>query len=181
VFVVSGYVGSGREFWWDRLERAGRGDTLVRMKAASLEERERVLEELPDDGPPARADDPGTWELLRRVRADPPDVIHAHNLRGGYFDLRALPELSRVAPLVLTMHDMWLITSHVAHSFECERWRTGCGECPISAPTSHSRATEYKWTPPSGGPTLPPRPARRSASGFGLCLRGRRHMCVDGA
>jgi glycosyltransferase involved in cell wall biosynthesis len=75
-------------------------------------------------------DFPGTWKLLRDLRASPPDVIHAHNLHGGYFDLRALPELSRVAPLVLTLHDMWLMTGHVAHSFDCERWRTGCGDCP---------------------------------------------------
>jgi glycosyltransferase involved in cell wall biosynthesis len=25
---------------------------------------------------------------------------------------------------------MWLMTGHVAHSFDCERWRTGCGDCP---------------------------------------------------
>jgi glycosyltransferase involved in cell wall biosynthesis len=75
-------------------------------------------------------DFPGTWELIRRLRASPPDVIHAHNLHGGYFDLRALPELSQIAPLVLTLHDMWLMTGHVAHSFDCERWRTGCGDCP---------------------------------------------------
>ena len=75
-------------------------------------------------------DHPGTWELLRELSASPPDVIHAHNLHGGYFDLRALPRLSRIAPLVLTLHDMWLMTGHVAHSFDCERWRTGCGECP---------------------------------------------------
>jgi glycosyltransferase involved in cell wall biosynthesis len=73
-------------------------------------------------------DFPGTWRLLRSTPA--PDVIHAHNLHGGYFDLRALPELSRLAPLVLTLHDMWMMTGHVAHSFDCERWRTGCGECP---------------------------------------------------
>jgi glycosyltransferase involved in cell wall biosynthesis len=74
-------------------------------------------------------DFPGTWKLVRSLDP-PPDVIHALNLHGGYFDMRALPELSRIAPLILSMHDMWLITGHVAHSFECERWRTGCGECP---------------------------------------------------
>ncbi len=25
---------------------------------------------------------------------------------------------------------MWLLTGHCAHPFDCERWRTGCGECP---------------------------------------------------
>ncbi len=73
---------------------------------------------------------PGIWGLERRWRPSPPDVIHAHNLHGEYFDLRALPALSRLAPLALTLHDQWLLTGHCAHDFTCGRWRTGCGLCP---------------------------------------------------
>lgn len=58
------------------------------------------------------------------------DVTHVHNLHGGYFDLSALKDLSRRAPLILTMHDMWLLTGHCAYSCGCERWRNGCGSCP---------------------------------------------------
>jgi hypothetical protein len=32
--------------------------------------------------------------------------------------------------VVLTLHDAWLLSGHCAHSFDCERWKTGCGECP---------------------------------------------------
>jgi glycosyltransferase involved in cell wall biosynthesis len=32
--------------------------------------------------------------------------------------------------LVLTLHDQWVFTGHCAHSFDCDRWRIGCGECP---------------------------------------------------
>ncbi len=73
---------------------------------------------------------PGIWGLERQWRSSPPDVIHAHNLHGEYFDLRALPALSRLAPLALTLHDQWLLTGHCAHDFTCGRWRTGCGHCP---------------------------------------------------
>lgn len=65
-----------------------------------------------------------------------PDVLHFHNLHGfaygarGYFDMRALPDLSRQLPVVLTMHDAWLLSGHCAHSFSCDRWKTGCGQCP---------------------------------------------------
>lgn len=45
VFVASGYVGSGREFWWDELDRLGRADLHAHVKPASLEERERLLGE----------------------------------------------------------------------------------------------------------------------------------------
>ncbi|MBF0168528.1 MAG: polysaccharide deacetylase family protein [Alphaproteobacteria bacterium] len=58
------------------------------------------------------------------------DILHAHNLHGGYFDLRQLPVLGRRVPIVLTLHDAWLLAGHCAHSLECERWRTGCGSCP---------------------------------------------------
>lgn len=59
-----------------------------------------------------------------------PDVLHLHNLHGSYFDIRALPSLTRQVPTIATMHDAWLITGHCAHPLDCERWRSGCGDCP---------------------------------------------------
>jgi len=60
----------------------------------------------------------------------PPDVVHVHNLHGGYFDLRGLPELGRRARLVATLHDAWLFTGHCAHPFDSDGWLRGCGDCP---------------------------------------------------
>jgi glycosyltransferase involved in cell wall biosynthesis len=59
-----------------------------------------------------------------------PDVIHAHNLHGAYFDLRLLAPLSRRVPVVFTLHDDWAFTGHCACAFGCSRWETGCGNCP---------------------------------------------------
>ena len=73
---------------------------------------------------------PATLPLLSRSIGEGPTILHLHNLHGGYFDLRALPALSRLAHIVLTLHDQWAFTGHCAHSFECERWRLGCGHCP---------------------------------------------------
>lgn len=72
---------------------------------------------------------PATRGLLDGL-PEPPDILHLHNLHGGYFDLRLLPELSRRTPVVLTLHDAWLLSGHCSHSLGCERWRTGCGACP---------------------------------------------------
>ena len=66
----------------------------------------------------------------RRSLGEGPTILHLHNLHGGYFDLRALPALSDLAPVVLTLHDQWAFTGHCAHSFGCDRWKTGCGDCP---------------------------------------------------
>lgn len=59
-----------------------------------------------------------------------PDIIHAHNLHGDYFDLRALATLSRHVPIVWTLHDTWAMTGHCAYFIDCPRWETGCGQCP---------------------------------------------------
>ena len=41
-------------------------------------------------------------------------------------------------PTVWTLHDCWAFTGHCAHYMMngCERWRTGCGDCPRSAALS---------------------------------------------
>jgi glycosyltransferase involved in cell wall biosynthesis len=74
---------------------------------------------------------PASWKLLERFGPEPLDILHCHNLHGSsYFDLRALPFLSKKVPLVLTLHDAWLLTGHCAHSLQCDRWRGSCGNCP---------------------------------------------------
>ena len=67
---------------------------------------------------------------LLELAPSPPDVLHVHNLHGGYFDLRALPGLSTRVPTVVTMHDEWLYTGHCAQTIDGDRWLTGCGNCP---------------------------------------------------
>lgn len=72
---------------------------------------------------------PGTAHLLQAL-PNVPEIIHCHNLHPNYFDLRALVPLSQTRPLILHLHDAWLLSGHCSHSFDCERWQTGCGNCP---------------------------------------------------
>lgn len=51
-----------------------------------------------------------------------PEVVHCHNLHGQYFDLRALPWLSHQVPVVITMHDAWLLSGHSAHLLDPGAW-----------------------------------------------------------
>jgi glycosyltransferase involved in cell wall biosynthesis len=89
---------------------------------------------------------PKTWTLLQQTPQQP-DIVHCHNLHGGYFDLRTLPWLSRQLPLMLTLHDAWMLSGHCAHSVSCERWKTGCGRCPDLTlyPAIQRDATAYNW------------------------------------
>ncbi|MET0514173.1 MAG: glycosyltransferase [Nitrospiraceae bacterium] len=98
-------------------------------------------------------DFPETWRLLE-LFPERPDILHCHNLhgawlsRGGYFDLRALPWLSRQVPTVMTLHDTWMLAGHCAYTLGCERWKTGCGHCPdLSIYPAISRdATAFNWS-----------------------------------
>jgi glycosyltransferase involved in cell wall biosynthesis len=109
--------------------RGGRhipGFARAREWVAQWPEPHRVMAELRGE---EDFDFPASRRLLDILPVRP-DVLHCHNLHGGYFDLRALADLARAAPLVLTMHDAWLLSGHCAHSFDCPRWTTGCGACP---------------------------------------------------
>lgn len=67
--------------------------------------------------------------ILKKTREIAPDIIHLHNIHGGYFQTNLLPKLANIAPIVWTFHDMFPITGHCAYSFECEKWKTGCDNC----------------------------------------------------
>ena len=91
-------------------------------------------------------DYPGTEHLLETAAHDA-DIVHCHNLHGSYFDLRLLPAFGRNRPLVITMHDMWLLTGHCGNSIDCDRWQRGCGSCPdLSLDPAIARdATAQNW------------------------------------
>jgi glycosyltransferase involved in cell wall biosynthesis len=91
-------------------------------------------------------DFPGSTRILG-LPPLPADVLHAHNLHRSYFDLRVLPKLTRQVPVLLTLHDAWLLSGHCAHSLGCERWKTGCGACPDLTlyPSIARDATAYNW------------------------------------
>ena len=88
---------------------------------------------------------PGTHRLLELCEL--PEILHCFNLHGGYFDLRELPWLSGRVPVILDLRDAWLLSGHCAHSFDCDRWKIGCGECPdLNIPPKIRRdATAYNW------------------------------------
>ncbi|HRA86829.1 MAG TPA: glycosyltransferase [Planctomycetaceae bacterium] len=89
---------------------------------------------------------PSSHKLLSLCRRSP-DLLHLHNLHGNYFDLRFLAPLSQQIPVVMTLHDAWLLSGHCAHGVSCDRWKTGCGQCPDLAiyPAIQRDGTRYNW------------------------------------
>lgn len=91
-------------------------------------------------------DFPGTAHLLG-LSGSFPDIVHCYNLHEGYFDLRLLPQLCSQRPVILDLRDAWLLSGHCAHSFDCERWKIGCGNCPDLSiyPAIQHDGTAFNW------------------------------------
>jgi len=74
-------------------------------------------------------------------------ILNFHNLHGGYFNYLAMPSLTKNKPAIFTLHDMWSFTGHCAYSYDCEKWISGCGNCPYpdSYPSIRRDITRIEW------------------------------------
>ncbi|MCX6800316.1 MAG: glycosyltransferase [Candidatus Falkowbacteria bacterium] len=57
-------------------------------------------------------------KFMRQYFFKEADIVHCHNLHGRFFNLSNLKRISSVKPMVWTLHDMWAITPHCAHSLD---------------------------------------------------------------
>ena len=61
--------------------------------------------------------------ILKKAKSLRPDIISLHNTHGGYFKTALLKNLSELAPVFWTLHDMWSFTANAAHTFGDESWK----------------------------------------------------------
>jgi glycosyltransferase involved in cell wall biosynthesis len=76
------------------------------------------------------------------------DIVHFQLLHAlPFFSLLNVPLMSRQHRLVWTIHDPWLLSGHCIHSLDCDRWLTGCDNCPdLTLPLSLKRDTSaFNW------------------------------------
>lgn len=75
------------------------------------------------------------------------NILNFHNLHSGYFNYLAISNLTSSKPAIFTLHDMWSFTGHCAYSYDCDRWKTGCGKCPYpnTYPSVRRDNTWLEW------------------------------------
>ncbi|RHG67621.1 glycosyltransferase [Mediterraneibacter gnavus] len=75
-----------------------------------------------------------TKKVLKQLSRISPDIAHLHNLHANYINVNLLLDylIEKQIPVVITLHDCWFFTGHCCHYLEdgCDRWKTGCGNCP---------------------------------------------------
>jgi len=73
--------------------------------------------------------DPTHREILTNRAFLDADVLTMHNIYGSCSYL-GIPAITQSKPTVFVLRDMMSFTGHCFHSLDCERWKTGCGNCP---------------------------------------------------
>ncbi|MFA6992897.1 MAG: glycosyltransferase, partial [Candidatus Gracilibacteria bacterium] len=81
----------------------------------------------------------GSSRILKTKEFKKADVIHCHNLHGNYFKLSILQKMSKLKPVLWTLHDMWAMTPH-CYNTDLPVKNNGFFEC-----TDRKTYQEIKW------------------------------------
>ncbi len=73
-----------------------------------------------------------TQRLIAAIKKEKPDVIHVHCINGYFINIYKLFDWLKKnkIPTVLTLHAEFMYTGGCGYTFECEKWLSGCGNCP---------------------------------------------------
>ena len=73
-----------------------------------------------------------TKRLLRFMDEFKPDVAHLHEPHAYFMNLQPFYDYIKEhkIPLAYTFHCEYAYTGKCGYAYECERWKTGCGNCP---------------------------------------------------
>jgi glycosyltransferase involved in cell wall biosynthesis len=85
-------------------------------------------------------------KLMKALKKMEFDILHIYSAR-SFPSYMTFPLLTKIKPTIFTVTSMWSFTGHCHYSYDCNRWKTGCGECPhLNIPPPVKRdATRLEW------------------------------------
>lgn len=92
-----------------------------------------------------------TNKLIDIIKREKPDIVHLHCINGYFVNIyRIIKWLNHNnVSTVLTLHAEFMYTANCAHALDCEKWKTGCGNCPRLRKETNSLffdRTHRSWT-----------------------------------
>lgn len=78
----------------------------------------------------------GCWlstnKLISTIKREKPDIVHLHCINGYFVNVYKLIEWLKInqIPTVLTLHAEFIHTANCGYALDCDKWKTGCGQCP---------------------------------------------------
>jgi glycosyltransferase involved in cell wall biosynthesis len=73
-----------------------------------------------------------TNKILNIIANYKPDVVHLHVINNHFVNHYRLLNYLKTHNIftVITLHAEFMYTGKCGHSFNCEKWKSGCGKCP---------------------------------------------------
>lgn len=73
-----------------------------------------------------------TKKLISIIKKEKPDIVHLHCINGYFVNIYKLISWLKKNNIntVLTLHAEFMYTANCGHAYECNKWKTGCGNCP---------------------------------------------------
>ena len=68
-------------------------------------------------------------DILNNPVIQEADIIHLHWINFGFLSIKQIAELSKVKPVIWTMHDMWAFTGGCHYSMTCQEFQQECKGC----------------------------------------------------
>jgi len=74
-----------------------------------------------------------TNKIIRIIKNERPDVVHLQCINGDFVNIYRLIAFLKKAGVktVITLHAEFMYTGNCGYAFDCEKWKTGCGKCPV--------------------------------------------------
>ena len=73
-----------------------------------------------------------TNKLISVIKKENPDIVHLHCINGYFVNIYRLITWLKENNIktVLTLHAEFMHTANCGYALDCEKWKTGCGNCP---------------------------------------------------
>ena len=73
-----------------------------------------------------------TLKLISIIKKENPDIVHLHCINGHFVNIYKLVSWLKQNKIntVVTLHAEFMHTANCSHAFECDKWKTGCKNCP---------------------------------------------------
>lgn len=81
--------------------------------------------------------------ILDKIDAIDPDIVHLHWICGGMIRIEDLSKIDK--PIVWSLHDNWAFTGGCHIKWDCEKYKTMCGRCPVLGSDKESDLSRWIW------------------------------------
>lgn len=71
----------------------------------------------------------GDNKIIEKINSFNPDIVHLHWVNNGFLKFENITKIN--APIVWSLHDMWLFTGGCHYDEACNRYQKKCGKCKV--------------------------------------------------